>query len=69
MSIFLHKKSLNMFFVDFVVFKKYYDSISKKLWPLGDDTVFVPGHGPTSQFGYERKTNPFVSDAALAAAG
>lgn len=45
------------------------DSISKKLWPLGDDTVFVPGHGPTSQFGHERKTNPFVSDAALAAAG
>lgn len=42
------------------------DSISKKLWPLGDDTTFVPGHGPTSQFGYERKTNPFVSDAALA---
>lgn len=45
------------------------DSISKKLWPLGDDTVFVAGHGPTGQFGYERKTNPFVSDAALAVAG
>lgn len=43
------------------------DSISQKLWPLGDETTFVPGHGPTSQFGYERKTNPFVSDAALGA--
>ncbi len=41
------------------------DAITQKLWPLGDDTTFVPGHGPTSQFGYERKTNPFVGDAAL----
>lgn len=42
------------------------DSITHKLWPLGDETVFVPGHGPTSTFGYERKTNPFVGDAVLA---
>ncbi|CAM2138311.1 hydroxyacylglutathione hydrolase GloC [Pararobbsia alpina] len=42
------------------------DSISTKLWPLGDDIVFVPGHGPTSTFGAERRSNPFVSDAALA---
>ncbi|MDA0953108.1 MAG: MBL fold metallo-hydrolase [Proteobacteria bacterium] len=38
-------------------------SIRHKLWPLGDDITFVPGHGPTSTFGQERKTNPFVADA------
>lgn len=38
------------------------DSIKQKLWPLGDDTVFIPGHGPESSFGIERKTNPFVKD-------
>jgi len=43
------------------------DSITKRLWPMGDDTAFVPGHGPMSTFGYERRTNPLVSDAALAA--
>jgi glyoxylase-like metal-dependent hydrolase (beta-lactamase superfamily II) len=41
-------------------------SITDRLWPLGDDVTFVPGHGPTSTFGAERRTNPFVSDAALA---
>jgi glyoxylase-like metal-dependent hydrolase (beta-lactamase superfamily II) len=40
-------------------------SIRERLWPLGDDVVFVPGHGPTSTFGNERKTNPFVGDAAV----
>jgi glyoxylase-like metal-dependent hydrolase (beta-lactamase superfamily II) len=38
------------------------DSITGKLWPLGDDITFVPGHGPTSTFGQERRTNPFVAD-------
>ena len=38
------------------------NSIKKKLWPLGDDVTFVPGHGPTSTFGQERQTNPFVAD-------
>ena len=28
--------------------------------PMGDDTVFIPGHGPESTFGHERRTNPFV---------
>lgn len=40
-------------------------SIREKLWPLGDDVAFVPGHGPMSTFGDERATNPFVGDAAL----
>jgi hydroxyacylglutathione hydrolase len=43
-------------------------SITQKLWPMGDDTAFVPGHGPMSTFGHERRTNPFVGDSALAAA-
>ena len=41
------------------------DSITRKLWPLGDDVAFVPGHGPMSTVGFERKANPFVSDIAL----
>lgn len=40
-------------------------SVVEKLWPLGDDVTFVPGHGPISTFGEERRANPFVSDAAL----
>jgi hydroxyacylglutathione hydrolase len=43
-------------------------SVVTKLWPLGDDVTFVPGHGPISTFGEERRTNPFVSDAAMARA-
>lgn len=41
-------------------------SITGKLWPLGDDVTFVPGHDRISTFGAERRTNPFVSDEALA---
>ena len=41
-------------------------SIVTKLWPLGDDTVFLPGHGGVSSFGRERASNPFVGDAVLA---
>ena len=37
-------------------------SITEKLWPLGDDMQFVPGHGSMSTFGNERKSNPFVAD-------
>ena len=42
------------------------DSITGKLWPLGGETAFVPGHGPMSNFAHERRTNPFVGDAAIA---
>ena len=40
-------------------------SIRDKLFPLGDDVRFLPGHGPMSTFGWERKTNPYVSDLAV----
>ncbi len=36
------------------------DSIVTRLWPMGDDTVFIPGHGPESSFGRERRSNPYV---------
>jgi len=35
--------------------------ISTKLFPLGDDAVVLPGHGPPTTIGIERRTNPFVS--------
>jgi len=41
-------------------------SITHELWPYGDDMRFVPGHGPMSTFGAERRNNPYVGDAALA---
>lgn len=37
-------------------------SITERLWPMGDETVFIPGHGPESSFGAERRSNPFVRD-------
>lgn len=43
-------------------------SITKKLWPLGDVT-FISGHGPSSTFAQERQTNPFVGDGVLGARG
>jgi glyoxylase-like metal-dependent hydrolase (beta-lactamase superfamily II) len=42
-------------------------SIRERLFPLGDDVRFIPGHGPMSTFGWERKTNPYVSDLAVGA--
>ena len=41
------------------------DSITQRLWPMGGDTHFVPGHGPMSTFAHERSTNPFVADRVL----
>ena len=40
-------------------------SVKNKLWPLGRDIEFIPGHGPMSTFEAERQSNPFVSDAVL----
>ena len=74
-----HNRDMNLAFVGDVLFQgsigrtdfprgdhqTLVDSITGKLWPLGDDVVFIPGHGPHSTFGHERRTNPFVGDAAL----
>jgi len=37
-------------------------SIRENLFPLGNDVKFIPGHGPMSTFGEERRSNPFVGD-------
>ncbi|HNF88899.1 MAG TPA: MBL fold metallo-hydrolase [Thiobacillaceae bacterium] len=39
-------------------------AIREKLFPLGDEVAFVPGHGPMSTFGRERRSNPYVGDRA-----
>lgn len=41
------------------------DSIRNRLFPLGDDVTFIPGHGPDSTFGRERRMNPYVGDRAV----
>jgi len=40
-------------------------SINERLLPLGDDTAFIPGHGPMSTLGNERRSNPFLNPAAM----
>ncbi|MFN2526692.1 MAG: MBL fold metallo-hydrolase [Actinomycetota bacterium] len=40
------------------------DSVREKLFPLGDDVVVYPGHGPESTLERERRTNPFVGEGA-----
>jgi hydroxyacylglutathione hydrolase len=35
-------------------------SIRERLLPLGDDVDFIPGHGPMSTFGEERRYNPYL---------
>jgi glyoxylase-like metal-dependent hydrolase (beta-lactamase superfamily II) len=37
-----------------------FKGIKEKLYPLGDDVVVLPGHGPATTIGAERETNPFV---------
>lgn len=46
-------------------YQQLIDSVKNKLWPLGDDVDFIPGHGPISTFKAERSSNPFVSDSVL----
>lgn len=41
--------------------KDLLSSIHNKLFTLGDDITFIPGHGPNSTFGHERRTNTFVA--------
>ena len=39
-------------------------SIREKLFPLGGDVAFVPGHGPMSDFAEERESNPYCGKYA-----
>ncbi|QYK03817.1 MBL fold metallo-hydrolase [Shewanella zhangzhouensis] len=45
--------------------KALINSITTKLWPLGKEVAFIPGHGPMSTFAEERAHNPFVADQLL----
>ena len=77
-----YNRDLNVAFVGDVLFKgsigrtdfprgdhpTLIKSITEKLWPLGNEVTFVPGHGPLSTFGQERQTNPFVGDAVVGGA-
>lgn len=38
------------------------NAIKTKIFPLGDDVPFIPGHGEPSTIGEERRTNPFVGE-------
>lgn len=40
-------------------------SIREGLFPLGDDVVVYPGHGPPTTIGRERRTNPFVGEGGF----
>jgi len=42
-------------------FETLINSINNKLFPLGDEVTFVPGHGPLSTIGEEKRSNPFMS--------
>ena len=46
-------------------FDQLIESVKTKLWPLGNDIDFIPGHGPVSTFKAERLSNAFVSDSVL----
>ena len=46
-------------------FELLIESVKNKLWPLGNEIKFIPGHGPVSTFATERESNPFVSDNVL----
>ena len=43
-------------------FEQLRHHIRRVLWPLPDDAVVYPGHGPTTTTGHEKRTNRFLSD-------
>jgi len=38
------------------------NSIRTQLWPLADEVKVLPGHGPATTIGRERRTNPFLME-------
>jgi len=79
----IHNRDMKIAFVGDVIFRgsigrtdfpkgnhqQLLDSITDKLWPLGNDMRFVPGHGPMSTFGQERQDNAFVADNVIGTTG
>jgi len=43
------------------------ESLRNKILPLADETLVLPGHGPTTTIGRERATNPFLTGVAAGA--
>jgi glyoxylase-like metal-dependent hydrolase (beta-lactamase superfamily II) len=43
-------------------FEQLRAGIRAKLFPLPDATLILPGHGPATTVGVERRTNPFVGE-------
>lgn len=41
-------------------FEQLKDAIHKKMFVLPEDTIVLPGHGPSTTIGHEKRTNPFV---------
>ena len=41
-----------------------FTGIREKVFPLGDDITVLPGHGPATKIGIERRTNPYVGEAS-----
>jgi glyoxylase-like metal-dependent hydrolase (beta-lactamase superfamily II) len=39
-------------------------SMAEKILPLDDELLVLPGHGPTTTIGQERRTNPFLAQLA-----
>ena len=45
-------------------FEQLAQGIHERLWPLDDDTIVFPGHGPPTLIGQEKLTNPYVGKPA-----
>jgi glyoxylase-like metal-dependent hydrolase (beta-lactamase superfamily II) len=41
-------------------FEELLTSMAEKVLPLDDEVAVLPGHGPTTSVGHERRTNPFL---------
>ncbi len=74
---FLHRESAHLFGGDVLFaggvgrwdlpggsYELLMDGILKKVLPLPDETTVLSGHGPATKVGIERRTNPFVLQAA-----
>ncbi len=46
-------------------FRTLVRSVKEKIWVLPDATTILPGHGPSTTVGFEKKVNPFVSLEAM----
>jgi hydroxyacylglutathione hydrolase len=46
-------------------FSELLESVRKYVWPLPDDTVIYPGHGPATTVAAEKARNPFLRDIGM----